>query len=93
MSRFNRITGRFPAKNSSRGKSKAAECPICGEPVPADSDEQNPNLPFCSSRCREVDFFRWCEGKYAIVEPLSPERLEEEAQRRAEWPEDDEYED
>lgn len=27
--------------------------------------------PFCSDRCRKIDFFRWWDGRYAISEPLS----------------------
>lgn len=41
-------------------------CPICHRPVATDGKDR----PFCSRRCREVDFFRWSDGKYAIVEPL-----------------------
>lgn len=41
-------------------------CPICNRPVSAEGKDR----PFCSQRCREVDFFRWNDGKYAIVEPL-----------------------
>ena len=32
-------------------------------------------FPFCSERCRQVDLLRWSKGQYAIVEPLTPERL------------------
>ena len=35
-------------------------CPVCGKPVdPA-------RLPFCSSRCRDVDLNRWLSGSYVI---------------------------
>ena len=51
-------------------------CPICNKPLPLDASKSSNNFPFCSERCRHVDFFRWCDGKYAIVEPLDPERLE-----------------
>lgn len=45
-------------------------CPICGKTVPPATDPSGGQSPFCSQRCREVDFFRWSDGKYAIVEPL-----------------------
>jgi uncharacterized protein len=37
-------------------------------------------FPFCSERCRQVDLLRWSQGKYAIVEPLTPEKLAEQAE-------------
>jgi endogenous inhibitor of DNA gyrase (YacG/DUF329 family) len=54
-------------------------CPICQKFVPAPSEETRGTFPFCSERCRQVDLLRWSEGKYAIVEPLTPEKLLEEA--------------
>ena len=30
-------------------------------------------FPFCSPRCRQIDLYRWSEGKYAIVEDRDPE--------------------
>lgn len=54
-------------------------CPICHKPVQASK-----TLPFCSERCRTVDFFRWNDGRYAIVEPLDPNRIEEEILKAAE---------
>lgn len=54
-------------------------CPICRKTV-APAAEGQPNwFPFCSERCRQVDLWRWCDGKYAIVEPLTPEKMLEEA--------------
>ena len=48
-------------------------CPICHKPVQASQA-----FPFCSERCRNIDFFRWNDGRYAIVEKLDPNRVEEE---------------
>jgi uncharacterized protein len=48
-----------------------AKCPICERPVP-DSGEDAKYQPFCCKRCKEIDFFRWCDGKYAITEPVDP---------------------
>lgn len=51
-------------------------CPICRKVVTSDaSDDQSP-FPFCSKKCRDVDFFRWSEGRYAIVEELDPRMIE-----------------
>ena len=58
-------------------------CPICQKAVAAPA-EGTPNwFPFCSERGRQVDLLRWSKGKYAIVEPLTPERLAEETEGTA----------
>lgn len=51
-------------------------CPICHKLLPVDTNTDSKLLPFCSQRCRQVDFFRWCDGKYALVEPLDPEQID-----------------
>jgi len=51
-------------------------CPICGNELAADAALESDFFPFCSKRCRQVDLYRWSEGKYAITEPLSPEHLD-----------------
>jgi endogenous inhibitor of DNA gyrase (YacG/DUF329 family) len=50
------------------------ECPICHHPVAPASDPNASYAPFCSRRCKEVDLIRWCEGRYAIVESIDPNR-------------------
>jgi len=61
------------------------DCPICGKPVPAPVGPYPHCFPFCSERCRQVDLLRWSQGKYAIVEPLRAEQLEDdEDQNRGE---------
>lgn len=52
---------------------RPATCPICHKPVQASA-----SLPFCSDRCKQIDFFRWNDGRYAVVEPLDPNHLPEE---------------
>ncbi len=52
------------------------ECPVCLKSVPPATDPASQFAPFCSRRCKEVDFFRWCDGRYAIVEPLDPAQTE-----------------
>ena len=64
---------------------KPPTCPICHKPIVGDAARESDWFPFCSERCQRVDFFRWNDGKYAIVEPLDPTRMAEELeQRRAE---------
>ena len=40
-------------------------CPICKKEVAFD----DPNMPFCSDRCREIDLGNWATGKYVIPAP------------------------
>ena len=51
-------------------------CPICGKTVPPATDPSGGMAPFCSQRCREIDFFRWSDGRYVIVESLSADDVE-----------------
>lgn len=41
-------------------------CPICGKPVAL----TGPEMPFCSERCRLIDFGNWASEKYVISTPL-----------------------
>lgn len=50
-------------------------CPICNKPLSLDQAEMKRFFPFCSVRCRQVDFFRWVDGRYAIVEPLTADKM------------------
>lgn len=45
-------------------------CPICRKPA-----TEAGFSPFCSDRCRRVDFFRWWDGRYQIVETADPEMI------------------
>jgi len=54
--------------------SKTVPCPICKKPV----DVTDPNVPFCSDRCRTIDLGKWASGDYKISSPiLDPDLLEE----------------
>lgn len=53
-------------------------CPICNQPLQPDAASESTFFPFCSKRCKDVDFHRWSDGKYAIVEPLDPSKMSEE---------------
>lgn len=39
---------------------KPVPCPICGKP------SNQPNHPFCSPRCQDIDLNRWLSGSYVI---------------------------
>lgn len=48
-------------------------CPICTKEVAWD----DPNMPFCSDRCRLIDLGNWATEKYTISAPLQPDDLPE----------------
>lgn len=41
------------------------QCPQCKKPVPWNSDY--PHRPFCSARCRRLDFGDWANEHYRIA--------------------------
>lgn len=43
---------------------KTAPCPHCRKPAALTAD--NPFRPFCSERCKLVDFGGWIGGRYSI---------------------------
>lgn len=45
-------------------------CPICKKEVAFN----DPNMPFCSDRCRAIDLGNWATGKYAIPAEELPEQ-------------------
>lgn len=58
---------------------KPLTCPVCQRPTPPATGPEDADFPFCSARCRQIDLFRWADGRYAIVENLSdrPDLMEE----------------
>jgi len=54
-------------------------CPICKKPLEVELAGSKSFRPFCSDRCRKVDFHRWWDGKYSIVEELDPDAINPEA--------------
>ena len=49
------------------------KCPICKKPV----NLKDPEAPFCSERCREIDLGNWATEKYVIPTPVSESEDEE----------------
>jgi len=52
------------------------KCPICQKEVKTD----DPNMPFCSDRCRLIDLGNWASEKYVISTPAptTPDQDEED---------------
>ncbi|MCA9079445.1 MAG: DNA gyrase inhibitor YacG [Planctomycetaceae bacterium] len=59
-------------------------CPICDKELPPEINGESMLFPFCSSRCKQVDLYRWCNGDYAVVEPMTIEHLLEAEQAEGE---------
>ncbi len=46
------------------------KCPTCDKPV---RWQDNPFRPFCSERCKLIDFGAWVDGDYAVpAEEVAP---------------------
>jgi uncharacterized protein len=67
---------------STQQKKKILRCPTCKKIVAFDE----PEMPFCSNRCRVIDLGKWASGGYVISSPvLDPDVLgdvDEEAVKR-----------
>jgi endogenous inhibitor of DNA gyrase (YacG/DUF329 family) len=49
-------------------------CPNCGKPA---EWQDNPNRPFCSERCKLIDFGRWANEEYRVpVEQMPMEDMD-----------------
>jgi endogenous inhibitor of DNA gyrase (YacG/DUF329 family) len=59
-----------------RKRALKLKCPICKKLV----DGTNPDLPFCSDRCRLIDLGKWASGAYVISSPVTD--IEEEVNLR-----------
>ena len=53
------------------------KCPICHRPT---SYEGNPFRPFCSERCKLIDFGAWANEEYSVPSEESP-HLPDETER------------
>lgn len=56
---------------------KTVPCPHCK--APSSLEDTNPHRPFCSERCKLIDFGKWANEEYAVPteEPL-PDNDQEE---------------
>lgn len=53
-------------------------CPICKKEVAFD----DPNMPFCSDRCRLIDLGNWASEKYFIPGGTTVEEEEDQPESR-----------
>ena len=56
------------------------KCPICHRPT---SYEGNPHRPFCSERCKLLDFGAWANEEYAVPAEEAPPPFDEGEQNPA----------
>lgn len=54
-----------------------ARCPHCRRP--ASLAQGNPWRPFCSERCRQVDFGDWLSGAHALAAEEAPIGADEDS--------------
>ena len=53
---------------------KRMKCPVCGKPV---EWQNNPARPFCSERCKMIDFGHWVDEDYAVPAEEAQPSVEE----------------
>ena len=54
---------------------RTMRCPICGKEV----SFEDPEMPFCSARCRLLDLGNWASEKYSIPgRSIQPGEFQEE---------------
>jgi uncharacterized protein len=51
---------------------------MCGKPI---EWENNPMRPFCSERCKLIDFGKWADEEYAVA---SDEKMRDEGESEEE---------
>lgn len=50
-----------------KAKTSKPRCPICGKPA------VQGHIPFCSTRCSDIDLGRWLGGEYRIPTDERPD--------------------
>ncbi|MGB8508597.1 MAG: DNA gyrase inhibitor YacG [Pyrinomonadaceae bacterium] len=50
------------------------KCPYCGKPT---EWKDNPSRPFCSERCKLIDFGAWANEQYSVPAEEIPPPLDE----------------
>lgn len=51
---------------------RQSKCPSCKKffNIPMENTEEHKYFPFCSKRCKLVDFQGWVSGRYRVSRPL-----------------------
>lgn len=62
------------------------KCPICHRPT---TFEGNPDRPFCSERCKLLDFGAWASEEYAVPAEEAPPSFEDGEHMPAAGPDGD----
>ena len=57
-------------------------CPICEKEVKL----EDPEMPFCSERCRLIDLGNWASEKYAVSVPIHEQDEFEESETAGDRP-------
>lgn len=52
---------------SANSANRVVKCPTCGKP--AQWSAENPDRPFCSTRCKQIDLGAWASETYRVAEP------------------------
>jgi len=55
-------------------------CPICKKPVPDEGPDRPATYPFCSERCKLIDFGAWANEEYAVPAEEAPPQPEDSPQ-------------
>lgn len=53
-----------------KSEGRTVTCPRCGQP--ALYAPSNPARPFCSTRCKDVDFGAWANEEYRVPDESAP---------------------
>jgi endogenous inhibitor of DNA gyrase (YacG/DUF329 family) len=59
------------AMSSSTLPTRTVKCPACGGP--SVYGPRNPNRPFCSARCKHIDFGAWASEDFRLPAEAPPE--------------------
>lgn len=62
-------------QTSKAATSRHVQCPACGKSVAWSTD--NPDRPFCSKRCKTIDFGAWAAEEYRIPQQETSPDLDE----------------
>jgi endogenous inhibitor of DNA gyrase (YacG/DUF329 family) len=58
------------------------KCPTCGTPV---ERQENPWRPFCSERCKLIDFDKWTSDEYRVPgQTINPAEMPGQSSSREE---------